>query len=370
MRVIGILLCAGSGVRMGFNKLAKPLCGKTAMERSMDALTAGGVTELIAVATPENEAVLRSIAAPVPVKIVAGGETRGESVKNGLRAVGGRISPEDVAVIHDAARCFVSPEVVRRTVESAAARGSGIAVLPVTDSMFRQEGETVVPVPRENVFRTQTPQSFRYLEILEAYEADGGLQTDDAAVYRSAGRVPVFVRGSEENGKLTSPEDWREAERRLTRYGTGFDTHCLTEGRKLILGGVEIPFEKGLLGHSDADVLTHAVMDALLGAACLKDIGHQFPDTDDRYLGADSLELLRRVAGLLADKGLRPFGIDATVIAQRPKMAPYLDEMRRRLAEAAGISPEQVSLKATTTEGMNDEGKGLCISASAIASVI
>ena len=151
------------------------------------------------------------------------------------------------------------------------------------------------------------------------------------------------------------------------RIGHGYDVHRLVEGRKLILGGVEIPYEKGLLGHSDADVLTHALMDALLGAAGLGDIGRHFPDTDDRYLGADSLELLRQVMALLRDSGYRVGNVDVTVIAQRPKLAPYIPEMRRRLAEAMEVNPDQVNVKATTEEKLGFTGEGLGIAAHAVA---
>ena len=153
------------------------------------------------------------------------------------------------------------------------------------------------------------------------------------------------------------------------RIGHGYDVHKLVENRKLILGGVHIPYEKGLLGHSDADVLTHAIMDALLGAASLPDIGHLFPDSDPAYLGADSIELLGRVRELLAEKGLRPVHVSAEIIAQRPKLAPYLSAMRRALACALDVDADAVALSATTTEGMNDEGRGLCMSARAVASV-
>ena len=364
MKINGILLCAGTSSRMGFDKLLVPVAGKNAIRRSMEALTAGGVTSVTFVTNEVTREYIESLECAVPSVIVTGGDTRHDSVKNGLSAV-----PCDIAVIHDAARCFVTPKIVKDCISSAEKNGSGIAAIPVVDTLFRKNENFFSLVERDSLYRMQTPQVFRYDEILKAYDLDAPNATDDCTLYQMAGYTPTFCMGSEDNFKLTYPEDFSRATRMLTCYGTGFDTHRLVEGRKLILGGVEIPYEKGLLGHSDADVLTHAIMDALLGAGGLPDIGHLFPDTDPAYEGADSIELLKAVVGRLAEKQLYPRQVSAEIIAQKPKMAPHLDSMKARLSEAMGISPEDVSLAATTTEGMNDEGKGLCISARAIASL-
>lgn len=265
---------------------------------------------------------------------------------------------------------MVSPALVASCIESAVRTGSGIAAVPVSDTVFRQAGDDLSVVPREGLWRMQTPQAFRLAAILDAYRVADGAATDDATLFLNAGHVPALVLGSEDNFKLTAPSDWARAERMLARYGTGFDTHRLVEGRRLILGGVEIPFERGLLGHSDADVLAHAVTDALLGAAGLPDIGHLFPDSDPAYSGANSLLLLKTAVARIAERGLRVGQIDATIIAERPKMAPHIERMRQNLAAACGIGSDAVNVKATTTEGMNDEGRGLCISAQAVATVI
>ncbi len=365
MSATGILLCAGTSVRMGFDKLNTPLCGKTAIERSMDALIAGGCDALVFVVNEASEQTVRAIACPVPFTVVPGGETRTDSVRSGLCAANG-----DVAVIHDAARCFVSPALVKACLDSARAYGSGVAAIPVTDTVLRVGADAVEPLDRSTLFRMQTPQAFRLSDIRRAYET-GASATDDATLYAQSIGVPRFVLGSEDNRKLTTGADWAWAVERLSQpvYGIGFDTHRLVEGRSLILGGVPIPFEKGLLGHSDADVLLHAIMDAILGAMKLGDIGKLFPDTDERYRGVSSRVLLRTVAGLVQKEDMAVAHVDATVICERPKLAPYRDEMERRIAEDLGISPNAVSVKATTTEGRNDEGKGLCISAQAIASV-
>lgn len=220
---------------------------------------------------------------------------------------------------------------------------------------------------RSTLFAVQTPQVFDYALLLGALQnaKQKGLSlTDDCSAVEALGMTVLLTDGSEENIKITTPLDLdiaglilkREAD--AMRIGHGYDVHRLVEGRKLILGGVEIPFEKGLDGHSDADVLVHAVMDALLGAAALGDIGKLFPDNDERYLGADSVELLKKVRDVLQEHGWKPGNLDATVIAQRPKLAPYIDTMRKRIADALETDAENVSVKATTEERLGFTGSG------------
>lgn len=366
--IVGVLLCAGSAERMGFDKLTTPLGGKTAICRSAEALLSGGVTRLLLVVNPVTAQYAKTLAFAVPCDTVAGGATRRESVKNALLHWETRASEGDIAVIHDAARCMVTPAMVKDCIASALKYGSGIASHKATDTVLQDTDGAVTVIPRETVRLMQTPQVFSYREILSAYRTDADA-TDDCTLYAMAGYTPRFVECGSGNYKLTAPEDWARALSATTAYGTGFDTHRLVENRRLILGGVEIPFEKGLLGHSDADVLLHAVMDALLGAASLGDIGKLFPDNDPAYCGADSMVLLGEVIRRLSSLRLSVGHIDATVIAQRPKLAPYIDRMRENIATVCGISKADVSVKATTTEGMNDEGQGKCISACAIASL-
>ena len=368
MSVIGILLSGGSSRRMGFNKLTAPLGGQNALARSAALLCASGCDRLVIAVTAETRPAAAALSLPVPVTICDGGSTRGRSVLNGLKASGGQ--PGDIAVIHDAARCFQTEAAVRAAVESARKSGSGIASVPMADSVF--DADTQQPLDRSKLIRTQTPQAFRFEEILSAYEQAGDLgATDDAALYARFIGPLTFTPGSEAGRKLTTPEDWAWAKGigGGARTGTGFDTHVLGEGRKLILGGVDIPFEKGLVAHSDGDVLLHALMDALLGAASLGDIGHLFPDKDPQYENISSRVLLREVVRRLREKGFTVAHVDVTVIAQRPKLAPYFPQAIENIAADLNIRPEQVSLKATTTEGMNDEGKGLCISAQAVANL-
>ena len=369
MNVIGVLLCGGSSQRMGFNKLTTPLGGSNALARSASLLAASGCDKLVVAVTPDTRPAAEALSLPIPVTLCDGGSTRGQSVLNALRAANGQ--PGDIAVIHDAARCFQTEAAVRAAIDSAKENGSGIASLPMADSVFETDAQR--PLDRSRLVRTQTPQAFRFEEILHAYEQAGNQNaTDDAALYERFIGPLTFTPGSEMGRKLTTVEDWTWAQALSIRprTGTGFDTHVLGEGRKLILGGVDIPFEKGLVAHSDGDVLLHALMDALLGAASLGDIGHLFPDKDPQYENISSRILLREVACRLREKGFTVVHVDVTVIAQRPKLAPFFPQARQNIADDLNIPLDRVSLKATTTEGMNDEGRGLCISAQAIANLI
>lgn len=366
MTNVGILLCAGSAARMGFDKLTAPLGGRTAIERAAEALIEGGAERLILTTGPATRAYIEGLRFAVPHTLAEGGETRTESVRRALRVAAG-----EIALIHDAARCFVSPLLVRRCLESAIRFGSGVAAIKATDTALleAEAGGGITVVPRERLWLMQTPQAFRLAAIRAAYERRDIDATDDATLFAAAGHTLHFVESTADNFKLTQTADWARAQRIAARYGTGFDTHRLVEGRPLILGGVTIPFDKGLDGHSDADALVHAIMDALLGAAALGDIGQHFPDSDSQYRQADSMLLLKQVAALLKERGFCPAHIDATVIAERPKLAPYREQMRANIAAALKLPIGAVSVKATTTEGMNDEGRGLCISAQAVASL-
>lgn len=371
MEAIGLLLCSGHSLRMGFDKLTAPLGGLCAMERSALLLKKGGCDRLVVTVSAENRDFARSLRWPLPVLFCEGGRERRDSVWQALCACGA--GEEDIVLIHDGDRCFMPPAVVAACLRSARETGSGVAALKVTDTILKVEQTAVAPVDRSTLYRTQTPQCFRFGQIREAYAyADRAGATDDATLYAARFNRVSLVEGSEEGRKLTTPADWQWAKNKVRRprYGTGFDTHVLTEGRRLILGGVDIPFEKGLLGHSDADVLLHAVMDALLGAAGLGDIGKNFPDRDPAYKDISSRLLLRRVKDMLKEKDMEISHIDATVIAQRPKLNPHFPLMQAYMAGDLEIPADRISLKATTTEGMGDEGRGLCISAQAAAVVL
>jgi len=308
------------------------------------------------------------------VHVVDGGARRQDSVRAGLSA----LSPEiELVLIHDAARPFATPELAGRVLEAATETGAAVPAVAVPDTVKREDnGEVVATLDRSVLRLIQTPQGFRREIIEAAYAALGDRDvTDDAGVVELSGASVAIVDGVPGNRKITCASDLDEArllagaETGLSRVRVGFgaDWHELVPGRKLILGGIEIPFEKGLLGHSDADVLTHAVCDALLGAAAAGDIGVHFPPDDPSYKDASSVALLGRVIEIIARAGLVPTALDAVVVAQAPKLAPHIPAMREMLARAAGLTVDAVSIKATTTEGLGPEGEGKAISATAVA---
>lgn len=379
--VSAVLVAAGSSTRMGFDKLSFDLGGETVLHRSIRAFAqCPQVTELVLVAGKNRDFVAQQAAdCPKPVQIVAGGATRAESAKNGVLAAHG-----ELVAVHDAARPFVSAAVITAALEAAARCGAAAPGVPVKDTIkaaARGDGKIVPPdcavqttPDRSTLYAVQTPQCFdraAYLAALaELDETRARLVTDDCSLFELTGRPVQLTQGDYANLKITTREDLpRPAQRKETemRIGHGYDVHRLVEQRKLILGGVEIPFEKGLLGHSDADVLTHAVMDAVLGAAALGDIGQHFPDNDPEYAGADSLKLACRVAQILKEHGWRIENIDATLLCQRPKLAPHIPAMRANLAAAFGLPVEAVSVKATTEEHLGFTGEGLGIAAHAVA---
>ena len=372
--VTAIVVAAGASRRMGFDKLSYRLPdGRTVLETSCAALAAHpAITQLVLVCGG-NRAACEAIAAacPKPCAVVQGGATRADSVRNGLAAATG-----ELVAIHDAARPFVSESVITAALTAAAETGAAAPAVPVKDTVKVADpsGRVLDTPDRATLYAVQTPQCFRrslYLQALSAVTGEkASLVTDDCSLFELTGRPVQLTQGDYANLKITTREDLpRPAQRKETemRIGHGYDVHRLVEQRKLILGGVEIPFEKGLLGHSDADVLTHAVMDAVLGAAALGDIGQHFPDNDPEYAGADSLKLARRVAQILKEHGWRIENIDATLLCQRPKLAPHIPAMRANLAAAFGLPVEAVSVKATTEEHLGFTGEGLGIAAHAVA---
>ncbi|MFH1690659.1 MAG: 2-C-methyl-D-erythritol 4-phosphate cytidylyltransferase [Candidatus Eisenbacteria bacterium] len=308
---------------------------------------------------------------------VVGGERRQDSVERGLAV----LSPDiDVVLIHDAARPFASPELTELVIAAALEHGAAVPVIAVPDTVKRVDGDTVVEtMDRRTLGLAQTPQGFRRELIERAYRAlEGADITDDARAVELLGETVTIVPGESGNFKVTTPVDLQLASvvancrRGLGpgyRAGTGSDTHRLVEGRDLVLCGVTVPFGKGLAGHSDADVATHAVCDALLGAVAEADIGVHFPPGDPDYKDISSLILLERVAEIVREKRCRVVNVDVTIVAEAPKLAPHVPAMRRTLADVLGLEVEAVSVKATTTEGMGPEGEGLAISSNAVAVV-
>lgn len=309
-------------------------------------------------------------------QLVTGGKERQDSVTNALKII-----PEGYSfvAIHDGARPFISKDIFARTYRAAIAKGAAIAVIPVNDTVKIIRNELVErTADRSKVVLVQTPQIFSLPILVNAYEKaaqEGFRGTDDASLVENYGCRVAVVEGSKENFKITTPEDvvWANikcgAEKMDFRVGTGFDVHAFTDGDAIIIGGVSIPYEKRLLGHSDADVLLHAISDALLGAAGLGDIGKFFPDTDQKYKGADSKKLLSEVVAMLEQKGWSINNIDATIMAQKPKMAPYTENMQKIIADICHLSSDAVGVKATTTEKLGFVGREEGIAAQAVASI-
>jgi 2-C-methyl-D-erythritol 4-phosphate cytidylyltransferase/2-C-methyl-D-erythritol 2,4-cyclodiphosphate synthase len=312
-----------------------------------------------------------------PVRAVEGGERRQDSVARGLSALSDGI---EIVLVHDAARPFASAELAGSVVDAAIEHGAAVPVAQIPDTIKRVgEGVVKETLDRSELGTAQTPQGFRRDILESAYRALAGADvTDDAAAVELAGHNVAAVPGEPGNFKVTTPVDLELASliancrRGLGpgfRAGVGSDTHRLVEGRQLVLCGVPVPFERGLDGHSDADVATHAVCDALLGAVAAGDIGVHFPPGDPAYKGISSMVLLDRVAELVRGKGCRIVNVDLTITAEEPRLQPHVAEMRRSLAGRLGLEEGAVSVKATTTEGTGPEGEGRAISSSAVAVV-
>lgn len=365
--VSAILLAAGSSERMrGVNKMLIAIDGLTPADRCVLAFAPFADEIVIAVSDSTRPAAERAAKlSPVPVKIVEGGARRQDSVLNALRA-----AEFGTVAVHDCARCAVTADVIERALEAAFRTGSGCAAIAVRDTLRRSD--SFGTVERGGLAAMQTPQCFDREMLLKAYAALDSEVTDDAAIWRALYGSVTLTEGSLLNQKLTEAGDI-EFFRSLAgggrgmRVGIGEDTHRLAEGRKLVLGGVEIPFRLGLDGHSDADALAHAVIDAMLGAAALGDIGRHFPDNDPAYEGIRSIILLEKTAELLLKNGYRPANIDATVTAQEPKLASFIDPMRKNIADAIGVGIDTVSVKATTPERLGPEGNLQSITVRAVA---
>ena len=297
--------------------------------------------------------------------VIEGGEERQDSVYRAIVEID-RLCPEiEYVLVHDGARPFVRQETINAVLEAAEEKGAAVACVPVKDSIRQEKDGESANLPRQRLYAVQTPQGFQKEILRKAYEqafADGYYGTDDATLAERIGQSVALVRGTYDNIKITTREDMPME----SRVGTGFDVHQLKEGLPLVLGGVKIPFEKGLLGHSDADVLVHALMDALLGAAALGDIGRHFPDTDPQYRGISSMELLRRVQGMLDKNGWRVGNVDITLMAQRPKIKSLIGDMTDNLSKTLDLETCRINIKGTTTERLGFVGREEGIAAQAV----
>ena len=380
MHVTAIIAAAGAGRRVGAGvpKQLLELGGRTILERSIEVFTSHPRVQDVIVVLPEEV-----LAAPPgwlrsELRTVRGGDRRQDSVANGFDAIH---EGTDVVLVHDAARPFVTAELISRSIDAAVQHGAAVVAQPVRDTVKRVSAgssglHVLETLPRESIFLAQTPQAFRrdVLRDAVALGRSGVDATDEAALAEQAGHTVHIVEGTRDNVKITTADDLEAARVRsfrgtpaLQRVGTGYDLQRLVENRRLVLGGIEVPADRGALGHSDADVICHAVTDAVLGAACLGDIGRHFPDTDPGWKDASSIDLLRRAVELVGKRGFRVVNVDVTVILERPKIAPFLDSIRARLASAVVVDVERVSVKGKTNEGIDAIGRGEAIAAHAIA---
>jgi 2-C-methyl-D-erythritol 4-phosphate cytidylyltransferase/2-C-methyl-D-erythritol 2,4-cyclodiphosphate synthase len=375
MNAGAIVVAAGDGTRLPgpVPKPLLPLGRRTVLERALEAFQACARIDRIVVAAGAGyRETVAAIAPPKVASVVEGGRTRRASVAAGLRA----LSDVEWVVVHDGARPFVTPALIERVLDAAAEHGAATAGLPVSDTIKEVERDRVRrTIPRDGLFSAQTPQAFRADLLREAHDRvppDAPI-TDDAGLVEYLGGAVAVVPGDPVNVKVTTPADYEMARRqverppgRAVRVGVGYDVHRLTAAAPLILGGVRIPSARGLSGHSDADALVHAIMDALLGAAALPDIGAHFPPDDPRYAGAESIALLASVAARVRSAGWTVGNVDAVVQAEAPRLASHIDAMRERIAAALGATPGQIGVKATTAEGLDAVGRGEGIAAHAI----
>lgn len=368
-----IIVAAGRGSRAGggLAKQWRPLCGQSVLARTVAAFA--GLGRIIVVLHPDE--MIRGLEEfGGAVTLVAGGQTRSQSVRNALEALdGANISK---VLIHDGARPLVPRTVIMAVLAALDHAPAAAPALAVTDALWRgSAGRVTGTADRDGLYRAQTPQGFHFDKILAAYRAHPGDAADDVEIARRAGLAVDIVPGAEDNLKITWPEDFARAERILgaemdVRLGNGYDVHAFCEGDHVILCGVKIPHSKGLLGHSDADVGMHALTDAIYGALAAGDIGRHFPPSDPQWKGAASEIFLAHAAKLAAERGYRIGNVDVTLICERPKIGPHAVEMAAELARIMDVAPDRVSVKATTSERLGFTGREEGIAAIATATLV
>ena len=375
MFTTAIILAAGSSSRMGRDKILADLCGTPVLMYSVRAFEQSSADEIIIAASESNidgiNTMLSGHKISKPVKVITGGATRCLSAINAVKAADSRC---EIVSIHDGARPLVTPALIDSVTKAAEGCGGAIAAVRAKDTIKVCDGEIIKSTPdREKLWQAQTPQAFFKENYLAALESADNSVTDDAGIMESAGYEVRVVEGDYRNIKLTSPEDFITAaafigtakdtkgKKNMLRIGHGYDVHRFEQGRRLVLCGEEIKNDEniGLLGHSDADVAVHALMDAMLGALALGDIGKHFPDSDEKYKGISSMALLDNVVKLIGQKGARLSNADITIIAEKPKLARYIEKMRQNLANALGTDISCISVKATTEEGLGIAGQGI-----------
>ena len=379
MHTVVILVAAGRGLRMGDGapKQWRPLAGQPVLAHAAAAFRAAGLARFLAVIQPGDAGRI----VPLDLPWIAGGATRTDSVRNALEHLADE--PPARVLIHDAARPLVAPAVIAGVLAALETAPAAAPALPVTDALWRAEGQRVTgTAPRDGLFRAQTPQGFAFAALLAAYRAHPGPADDDVAIARAAGLDVVITPGDEDNLKLTWPADFARAEAILNargqaegapmdiRTGNGFDVHRFGPGDGVWLCGVKLPHDRGLQGHSDADVGMHALTDAIYGALAEGDIGRHFPPSDPQWKGAESHVFLRHALERMATRGFRLSHADVTLICERPKIEPHAEAMRAALATILGVEPARVSVKATTSERLGFTGREEGIAALATATLV
>jgi 2-C-methyl-D-erythritol 4-phosphate cytidylyltransferase / 2-C-methyl-D-erythritol 2,4-cyclodiphosphate synthase len=374
MSVTALIVAAGKGERAGAGipKQYRPLGGKPVLRWAVEAMARhSAVRDVRVVIGDGQEALAASALEGIDFgPLIRGGAERADSVRAGLAAISG-----DAALVHDAARPFCPAEVIDRLLASLEFFEGAAPVLPIGDTLARAGERIEEPVDRSGLVRVQTPQAFRLGALKQAYARwSGPSPTDETSVVRAAGMSVAAVAGDAALDKLTTPDDFRRAEewlsaRLVPRTGMGFDVHAFGGDGPLMLGGVAIPHPRGLAGHSDADVVLHAITDALLGAAGLGDIGEHFPPSDPRWKGASSDQFLAHAAALLNERGAILDHVDCTIIGEEPRIGPWRDAMRARIADILGVDVDQVSIKATTTDGLGFTGRREGLAAQAVANI-
>lgn len=371
-RIVALIVAAGSGSRTGgeLPKQFRILRGQPMLRHSYSAFAEHPDIASIFVAIGEGQQAEAhtALAGLVPATLVTGGSTRRESVRNGLEAIAAAGSADDV-LIHDAARPFLSPQVIDDLIDALIHAPGAVPALPVVDSLARGEGALSDTVDREHLWRIQTPQAFHFDAILAAHRNWSGPEPSDDARMLMANNAEVrMVKGDEALAKFTFASDFAGHEMTpAIRSGSGFDVHRLASGEELWLCGVKLEHDKGLSGHSDADVAIHALTDAILGAMALGDIGDHFPPTDAQWRGASSDRFLSHAMKLAGDAGYMLANADVTIICEAPKIGPHKQAMRARLAEIMAVEIDRISVKATTTEKLGYTGRGEGIAAQAVA---
>ena len=374
MTATALIVAAGKGERLGGDvpKQFRPIGGKPVLRWAVEALAGHAAIDQVCVVIGEGqqqlaEDALRNLQV---ASLIRGGAERSESVLNGLQAIG-----QGAVLVHDAARPFCPSAVIDRLLAALEGSDGAVPVLPVADTLAQGDELLEEAVDRSRLLRVQTPQAFHVEDLIHAYEEAGRkAATDESTVMLAAGLKVATVEGDPMLEKLTTPADWARAEailasRLVSCTGMGFDVHAFEGEGPIMLGGIAVPHSRGLAGHSDADVVLHAITDALLGAAGLGDIGEHFPPSDAQWRGASSDLFLKHAAGLVQSRGGLIDHVDVTIVAEEPKVGPHRSAIRARVAEILGIRLEQVSVKATTTEGLGFTGRREGMAAQAVASI-